>query len=83
MKLTMMDNTTGEIIEFTISKEDLWNGYSSIEEWFHGIIENYPNFDQDFFLCTRLSRALFLNTTWPRFTRLPPFLGATNRGLHD
>lgn len=45
MKLTMIDNKTGEIIEFTISKKDLWNGYSSIEEWFHDVIENYPNFD--------------------------------------
>lgn len=80
MTLTMMDNTTGEIIEFTISREDLWSGYSSIEEWFHDVIENYPNFDQDFFLCTRLSRALFL-TRLDRGLHDYPFLGATNRGF--
>lgn len=63
MKLTMMDNTTGEIIEFTISKEDLWSGYSSIEEWFHDIIENYPNFDQDFFLLYTTQSCPLFNTT--------------------
>lgn len=45
MKLKMMDNTTGEIIEFTISKTDLWEGYSSIEELIADIVKNYPNFD--------------------------------------